>query len=108
MLRSVVYQKIGIITAHTTMQYGHSAPISYSDWKISQCTNSTPNVTPTCSPIHTHRGNETPASSSTPSVVTTVNPATPSSGFGNPNTSACAVFMIEPQLSTGLMLHVGT
>ncbi len=31
-LCSVAYQKIGIFTTHTTMQYGHSAPVSYRLW----------------------------------------------------------------------------
>ena len=35
-------------------------------------------------------------------------PATPMIGLGKPSNEACADSMIDPQLSTGLRLHVGT
>src|SRR5882757_2547971 len=77
---NVVYQKIGMVTTHTTMQYGHRAWMSYRLARISQCTNTTPKVTPTCMPMRNQVGGSNPASMTTPAVTTTANATRPSSG----------------------------
>src|SRR5689334_17486275 len=80
----------------------------YRLWNISQCTNTAPSVTPTCSPPQNQRRKVAPASRATATVTTTANPAIPSSELGNPNTSACGLVITEPQDRIGLMLHDGT
>src|ERR1700758_98627 len=97
-----------MVTTHTTMQYGHSAPIRYRLWKISQCTNPVPASIPAVNPTQYHRGSGTFATAKTPVTVTTLNPAIPMSELGNPSTDACGVAITEPHDTIGLMLHVGT
>src|ERR1700756_4458232 len=97
-----------MVTAQTTMQYGHNAPMRYRLWKISQCTNTAPIRTPTVSPTQYHWGNCTFATASTPVTITTVKPTRPSSGLGNPRIDACGVTITEPHDTMGLMLHDGT
>jgi hypothetical protein len=80
----------------------------YRLWKMSQCTNTTPNVVPAWMPHQNHPGRLTRAISTTPTVSRAVKPATPRMGLGNPNAAAWSVFMTDPQESTGLMLHEGT
>ncbi len=103
----MVYQNSATTVAHTTMQYGHSAPMSYSAWSISQCTNTTPSAVPACRPSQNQRRYAAPASSPAPIAASAPKAARPSSGFGKPNTSACSVRITEPQLITGLMLQLG-
>jgi hypothetical protein len=105
---SVVYQKTGMVTAHTTMQYGHSARMSYRLAAMSQCTNTTPNVAPACMPRRNQRGGVNPPSIAAPVVATTANAAMPMSGFGNPNAAACGLSITEPHEMTGLSEQVGT
>src|SRR6202012_2665346 len=71
-----------MVIAQTTMQYGHTAPIRYRLWKISQCTNTAPATTPTHNPIQYHCGRTTLTTASTPVTSTTVKPMMPSSGLG--------------------------
>lgn len=96
------------MTAQTTMQYGHRAPIRYRLWNISQCTNATPTRIPTARPIQYHLGNGTFATASTPVTTTTVKPAMPRSGLGKPSNDACGVVITEPHDTIGLTLHDGT
>ena len=44
------------VTTQTTMQYGHSAPMRYRLWKISQCTKPAPTRVPASNPIQYHWG----------------------------------------------------
>src|SRR6476619_7845915 len=98
----------GMVIAQTTMQYGHSAPMRYRLWKISQWMNPTPSSVPMASPPQYHLGNATLKTASTPVTTTTVKATMPMSGFGKPKAEACGVIITEPQDSTGLMLHDGT
>src|ERR1700752_3990437 len=98
----------GMATPHPAMQYGHSAPIRYRLWKISQWMNTTPSAVPVARPAQYHRGSLTLASASTPVTTTTLKETMPISGFGNPNADAWGVTITEPHDSTGLMLHDGT
>src|SRR6516165_34667 len=97
-----------MVTAQTTMQYGHNAPMRYRLWNISQCTNTVPITTPTVSPAQYHWGKGTFVTASTPVTITTVKPTRPSSGLGNPRPDACGVTITEPHETIGLMLHDGT
>ena len=79
----------------------------YKLWKMSQCTNTTPNVVPpgcpTKPPRQAHR-----AISTTPTVSRAV-AGDAQMGLGNPNAAAWSVFRDRPAgESTGLMLHEGT
>ncbi len=102
-----MYQNSATTVTQTTMQYGHSAPMSYSASTISQCVNPTPSTVPACSPSQNQRRYAAPASRPAPTAASAPNAASPSNGFGKPNTSACAVRITEPQLITGLMLQLG-
>ena len=73
-----------MVTAQTTMQYGHNAPMRYRLWKISQCTNTAPIRIPTVRPIQYHWGNDTFATASTPVTTTTVKPRCRAAGWENP------------------------
>src|SRR5689334_15212707 len=97
-----------MVTTHTTMQYGHSAPMRYRLWKINQCTNTAPTTSPTVSPTQYHCGKATFAHASRPVTTTTVKASSPSSGLGKPSSDACGVIITEPQDKIGLMLHDGT
>ena len=98
-----------MVTAHTTMQYGHSAPMRYRLWKISQWMNTTPSsgADRQTRPVPP-RQPRLLASASTPVTTTTVNATMPISGLGKPNADACGVTITEPHDSTGLMLQDGT
>ena len=80
----------------------------YRLWNASQCTKTTPKVSPASSPHQNQDRMRAPASSAMPTATTAAKPATPSSGLVNPNTLAWSVVITEPQLSTGLMLQLGT
>src|ERR1700744_4120579 len=97
-----------MVAAHTTMQYGHNAPMRYRLWKISQWRNPAPISIPAVNPIQYHCGNCTFANASTPVTSTTVKPTIPRSELGKPRTDACGVVMTDPHEMIGLMLQDGT
>src|SRR5690606_11979113 len=108
MCHTSLAERGGTVTVHTTMQYGHSAPITYKLWTMSQCTNTTPAVTPICRPSQNQRRNEAPANRAAPTAATMAKEAMPSRGLGKPNSSACGVLITDPHDSTGLRLQLGT
>src|ERR1700730_11084344 len=92
-----------MVTAQTTMQYGHNAPMRYRLWKISHCTNATPTRIPAANPAQYHWGKDTFDTASTPVTTTTVKPTMPSSGLGKPTIDACGVTITEPHETVGVM-----
>lgn len=89
---------MGIVTDHTTMQYGHSA--ARMRYSVSED-----------QPVHEYRtrggahpsvrastsGSLTPETASTPVTSTKVKEITPKIGLGGPNTEACGVTITDPQ-----------
>ena len=100
-LYSVVYQKIGIIIAQTTIQNGHKEPILKRLWYWSQNTKAIPKLTPIWRPSQNQRLNLAPAKRPAPIVVITPNPKSPKKGFGKPKAEAWAVLMTDPQAIIG-------
>ena len=59
-LWAVVVTNAVMVATHTTMQYGHRAPMRYRLAKMSQCTNTTPNVVPAWMPHQNQPGRRDP------------------------------------------------
>src|ERR1700722_6014619 len=97
-----------MVATHTTMQYGHNAPMRYRLWWISQCTNPAPASVPSVIPTQYHRGSATLVTANTPVTVTTANAPIPISELGKPSADACGVVITEPHDTIGLRLHDGT
>ena len=99
-----VNQKIGIIIAHTNMQYTQSVPITNNACETNQIMKAKAKVTPTNVLIHTHLGKRVD-NDKIIIKASKANPINPKIGLGITSNDACQDDMIGPQEINGLMLH---
>ena len=97
-----------MVTDHTTMQYGHNAPIRYRLWKISQWMNTTPSSGPDRQPTQYQCGRANSGDCEYPGDDDDGEGRDADQRVRETEHRRLTVTITEPQDSTGLMLQDGT